>query len=113
MNIAVIGGLERNEVELTTLARRAGHVLHYHSGHVGGRGAEELRSLMDRVEVVVIITATTSHGSMYLAKRLARRGGHRTIVVRKLGRAAFLRLLEEVAAKNGSETRPAARTAPG
>src|SRR5262245_39703082 len=28
MNIAVIGGLERNEAELTTLARRAGHALH-------------------------------------------------------------------------------------
>jgi hypothetical protein len=96
MNIAVVGGVERNESELALLARRAGHRLEYHGGHVGGRGAEGLRAAIERADVVVLQTVINSHGSMYLAKKLARQLGRKLVVVRTCGPSRLLALLDEL-----------------
>jgi len=96
MNIAVVGGVERNETELASLAHRAGHRLEYHGGHVGGRGAEGLRAAIERADVVVLQTVVNSHGSMYLAKKLARQLGKRLRVVRTCGPSRLLALLDEL-----------------
>jgi Uncharacterized protein conserved in bacteria (DUF2325) len=98
MNIAVIGGVERREADLRDLARRAGHRLEYHSGDMGGRGTAGLRSLIERADVVVFQTAINSHGSMYLAKRLARQLGKDFMLVRKCGPAKLEALLVDIAA---------------
>ena len=97
MNIALIGGVERRETDLRLLAHEAGHELEYHSGDTGGRGAAGLRSLIERSDLVVFQTAINSHGSMYLAKRLARQLGKHFIVVRKCGPARWTTLLGELA----------------
>jgi hypothetical protein len=83
--IAWIGGLDRNEQELTELAARCGHALEFHGGQVKGRGAAEIRSIVDRADAVVILTDVNSHGGVLVAKaqaklrrvpmQLARRGG--------------------------------------
>ena len=93
MNIVLIGGVERRETDLLDIARRAGHRLEYHSGHVGGRGATSLRSIIERADLVIFQTAVNSHGSMYLAKRTARQLGKTFIVVRNCGPAKLEALL--------------------
>ncbi|MET0593208.1 MAG: DUF2325 domain-containing protein [Polyangiaceae bacterium] len=97
MNIVLIGGVERRETDLLEIARRAGHRLEYHSGHVGGRGAAGLRSIIERADWVIFQTAISSHGSMYLAKSTARQFGKTFIVLRKCGPAKFEALLEDYA----------------
>ena len=43
MRIGWIGGRERNETALERIAEQSGHTLEFHSGHVGGRGADGIR----------------------------------------------------------------------
>ena len=96
MNIALVGGIERNEAELTKIARRAGHTLEYHGGHIGGRGADGLRALIERADLVVLQTLVNSHGSMYLAKKVARQLGKGLVIVRTFGPAKLEALLGEL-----------------
>lgn len=100
MNITIVGGVERNENELALLARRAGHRLEYHGGHMGGRGADGLRAAIERADVVVLQTAVNSHGSMYLAKKLARQLGKPLRVVRTCGPSRLVALLDELQSKS-------------
>jgi hypothetical protein len=98
MKIALVGGLIRREAELKSLADGAGHQLEWHSGDVGGRGADGLRAVIQRADLVVILTEINCHGSMYLAKKLSRQLGREAIVLRKCGPAKFQTLLAELAA---------------
>jgi hypothetical protein len=96
MKIALVGGLVRREAELGRLAASAGHQIEWHCGAVGGRGAEGLKAVIERADVVLILTEINSHGSMYLAKKLARQLGRRATVLRKCGPAKFQALLEQL-----------------
>jgi hypothetical protein len=95
MNLLLIGGVERRELDLSQIAARAGYRLAYHSGDVGGRGAIGLRSLIERADVVLFQTAINSHGSMYLAKRWTRQLGKEFVVIRKCGPARLETLLAD------------------
>jgi Uncharacterized protein conserved in bacteria (DUF2325) len=94
MNIALVGGVEHQTVTLDLVARRAGHRLECHGGHMGGRGAQVLRTMIERADLVVLQTTVNSHGAMYLAKRLARQLGKPFVVVRTCGPARFEALLD-------------------
>jgi hypothetical protein len=103
MKIALIGGLIRREAELAVIAQRAGHELEWHSGEVGGRGARSIKAAVERADLVVIVTEINSHGSMYLAKKLAHKLGRQAVVVRSCGPSKFETLLAEW---HGSDARP-------
>jgi hypothetical protein len=96
MNIAIVGGVEHREEQLASVAQRAGHRLEYHGGHVGGRGADGLRAVIERADVVILQTSVNSHGSMYLAKKVARQLGRKFVVVRTCGPARLAMLLSEM-----------------
>jgi len=97
MNIALVGGIARCEPDLDCLAREAGHHLEFHRGHVGGRGADGLKAMIERANVVIIVTQINSHGSMYLAKKVARQLGRDALVLRKCGPVTFQALLDQLA----------------
>jgi hypothetical protein len=99
MRIGWVGGLTRSETQLERLAANAGHRLEFHSGHVGGRGAGDLRSLIERVDFVVIVTDINSHGAVIQAKRLAQRLGRGTLVIRSAGVTRFQALLDALATR--------------
>ena len=50
MRIGWIGGLSRNKAQLEKIAKARGHRLEFHSGDMAGRGAADLRSLLERVD---------------------------------------------------------------
>ena len=54
--------LTRNDALYERMAAAAGHAIEFHTGHVGGRGATDLRALIERVDLVVILTEINSHG---------------------------------------------------
>src|SRR5215471_3840054 len=93
MRIAWIGGVERVESHLVALAAAAGHDLQFHSGYLGGRGASELRRLVDASSLVIILTQVNSHGAVQLAKRVARQRGRVQLVLRRCSPRAFAQLL--------------------
>jgi len=96
MRIGWVGGVERYEVQLERLAAAAGHELEYHGGDVRGRGAQALEGLIERCQLVVVVTETNSHGAVLLARKLARQRGRGTLLLRKSGIARFTRLLDAI-----------------
>ena len=102
MRIAMIGGLDRNERLLQDLAAARGHVLEFHGGHMKGRGAGDLRTLVERAELVVLTPDVNSHGAVQLGKRVAREAGRTFVILRTCGVARFRTLLDDL------EARPAA-----
>ena len=93
MRIGWVGGMERNENDLVRLARAAGHHLAFHAGHMSGRGVEELDHLVERSDLVIILTDVNSHGAVIAARRLVRQRNKGSLVVRRLGAARFRALL--------------------
>jgi hypothetical protein len=100
MRIGWIGGRERNETQLERVAEDRGHELLFHSGHVGGRGASDLRTLVERSDFLVIVTEVNSHGAVLLTKKLAQRLGRASLVIRRCGTARFAALLGDLEARS-------------
>ncbi len=96
MRIGWVGGVQRYEVQLERLAAAAGHRLEYHDGDVRGRGAQALEGLVERCQLIVIVTETNSHGAVLLARKLARQRNRSTLLLRKSGIAGLTRLLEAI-----------------
>jgi hypothetical protein len=100
VRIAWIGGVERNEVQLGRIALEAGHDVEFHSGHIGGRGAGELRAIVERADFVVILTDVNSHGAVLLARKVCRQLGRTALLTRRCGTARFQRLIEALATRH-------------
>jgi len=95
MRVAVIGGHDRSELTLGAVARQAGHELQFHPGHVGGRGAGEIRAIVARADFVVIVTDVNSHGAVKVARDAARKHGHPVVFAKRFGMHQLERLFEE------------------
>jgi hypothetical protein len=93
MRIGIIGGLDRSESNYVRLAEKLGHELLVHSGHLGGRGAQALEGLLERSDVVVVVTDVNSHGALTLARRRLREVGRTPLLLRKCGFTRFNALL--------------------
>jgi hypothetical protein len=93
MKIGVVGGVERLESQLKTVASDAGHELEFHGGHMRGQGSGRLRSLVERADLVVIQTDVNSHGAVIQARALARRAHRPVHLVRRLGPSSLRALL--------------------
>lgn len=94
MRIAVIGGLDRAEADLQTIAARMGHVVELHTGHMNGRGSETLKSAIARADFVILVTDVNSHGAVQLARKLCQRAGRSPLILRKCGGARFAQIAE-------------------
>jgi hypothetical protein len=92
----LVGGLDRNEERLRAIAEAAGHALDTHTGHVEGRGADELRRIVERSDYVVIVTSLNSHGGMWLAKRLSVALKKPSLMLRSCGVGRFAQIVAEL-----------------
>ena len=71
MHIGLVGGLDRSESQYRQLAERAGHSIEWHTGDLAGRGAGTLEALVERADLVIVVTAVNSHGAVWRARKLA------------------------------------------
>lgn len=94
MRITFIGGLDRNEQDLITIAARSGHVVELHKGHMQGRGSEKLEAAIARADFVILVTDVNSHGAVQLARRLCQRAGISPLIVRRCGASRFAQICE-------------------
>lgn len=98
MRVGIIGGLDRSEQSYQRLAHDLGHEVEHHTGHMRGHAAADLERLVERCDVVVIVTDINSHGAVQTTRKILR-GRHRDpVLVRKLGVSRFLALLQAHAA---------------
>lgn len=100
MRILVVGGLDRNESQLSALAAANGHDLELHTGDVGGRGAETLTRKIERAEFVVISTEVNSHGGVLLAKKIVRKYAKPSLLLRKVGHSKLQGLFDALAVRD-------------
>lgn len=101
MKIGWIGGLTRNRAELERIARSRGHRLEFHAGEMAGRGAADLRALIERSDFLVIVTEINSHGAVIMGKRMGHALGIGTLVLRNGGPARLEHLLDAFDARQG------------
>ena len=106
MHIGIVGGLDRNEGFYQDLAQRAGHRFEHHNGHLAGRGTASLGTLVERCDVVIVVTDVNSHAAVWRVRRLAKQRGSRCILLSRCGPSKFTALLEQFAAE---EQRPPLR----
>lgn len=100
MRIGWIGGLTRNEAQISRMAEWAGHSLEFHSGEMSGSGADQLRRLVERADFIVLVTEINSHGAVILAKKLCHRLGRGSLVMRSCGTSRFQALLDALAIRD-------------
>ncbi|MEO7112667.1 MAG: DUF2325 domain-containing protein [Polyangiaceae bacterium] len=105
MRVLLVGGLDRNEAQLVALAASNGHELELHTGDVGGRGAEALTHKIERATLVVIVTEVNSHGGVLLAKKIVRRFGKASLIVRKMGASKLQGLFDAIEARDMQQQR--------
>lgn len=96
MRIGIVGGLTRAGSHYCRLAASAGHELLFHDGWMGGRGVKSLEHLVERSDVVVVVTDVNSHGAVQLARSRLRAGGRSPVLLRRCGLARFGALLAEL-----------------
>jgi hypothetical protein len=92
-----VGGLERLEREIVPFGRRLGLEVAMHNGHTRGGGAARLVALVQRTDVVIIVTGTNSHNAVQIARREAVKSGTDVRLLRFLGTGAARALLTEIA----------------
>ncbi len=97
MHIGIVGGLDRNEGVYEDLAKRAGHGFEHHNGHLAGRGTASLNALVERCDVVIVVTDVNSHAAVWRVRRLAKQRGSRFILTSRCGPSKFSALLEQFA----------------
>jgi hypothetical protein len=96
MHIGMVGGLDRNSSAYEKLAIRAGHRFEHHNGHLAGRGSASLETLVERCDVVVVVTDVNSHAAVWRVRRLARQRGSRFLLTSRCGPSKFVALLAEL-----------------
>ena len=96
MHIGLVGGLDRSEAQYRQLAERAGHSIEWHTGDLAGRGAGTLESLVDRADLVIVVTAVNSHGAVWRARKLAKLRHKQLLILARCGVSKFGSLLDEL-----------------
>jgi hypothetical protein len=102
MHIGLVGGLDRSEAQYRQLAERAGHSIEWHTGDLAGRGAGTLEALIERSDLVVVVTAVNSHGAVWRARKLAKLRGKRLLLLARCGVSRFGALLGELSSPAGA-----------
>jgi len=92
MHIGIVGGLDRAEPLFSRIAADAGHTAEFHTGRTNARGTAQLDALIERADLVLILTDINSHGGVQLARRLAGRRSRPVLILRRLGAARFAAL---------------------
>jgi hypothetical protein len=103
MHIGLVGGVERGEQRYAEVAGRQGHSFECHSGDTAGRGQASLESLIDRSDLVIVVTDVNSHSAVLGARRRARQVGRRCLLVRRCGLSRFRQLLEGLDSRSVAE----------
>jgi hypothetical protein len=92
-----VGGPDRLECEILPFGERLGLEVAMHNGQTRGGGSARLVSLVQRTDVVIIVTGTNSHNAVHIARREAAKSGARVRLLKYLGAHTARALLTEIA----------------
>lgn len=94
--IGIVGGVDRTRPLHERAAATIGCKLEHHDGHMTGRASAEIAALIDRVDLVVILTDTNSHAAVLLARKVAAARGKRHVLTRRISPGRLVQLVTEL-----------------
>jgi Uncharacterized protein conserved in bacteria (DUF2325) len=89
MRIGVIGGTEKSLTRYEQLAREHGSSVEFHDGKMAGRGTATLDTMVQRSDLIVIITQINSHAAVRRAQKFCRKERRPVLIVRRFGLHTF------------------------
>jgi hypothetical protein len=89
MRVGIVGGVERNQARYEEVAAAVGCGVEFHHGHMRGRGPEALDAMVERCDLIVIVTEINSHCAVRMAQKFSRKRGRRVLIARKFGIHTF------------------------
>jgi hypothetical protein len=95
--VAFIGGHDRVARQIVPFGAEIGVEVEIHNGHAGGGGRARLSALLQRTDLVIVVTGTNSHNAVHIARREAARAGIEVRLVKSLGAGSARALLREIA----------------
>jgi hypothetical protein len=109
MHVGIVGGMDRAAPHYRSVAEERGHTLECHTGDLAGTGPSTLESIVQRADLIVVVTDLNSHGAVWQARRLARQHSRAVVFVRRLGVARLRQIVES----HATTARDARRVANG
>jgi predicted dehydrogenase len=91
--IGVIGGVDRCTALLERTAETLGCRLEHHCGRTSGPKSSELDALVARVDLVIILTDTNSHGAVGKARRLAQVYDRKHVLARRISPSRLIEIV--------------------
>lgn len=92
--IGVIGGVDRCTALLERTAETLGCRLEHHCGRTSGPKSAELDALVARVDLLIILTDTNSHGAVGKARRLAAAHDRKHVLARRISPGRLVQIVE-------------------
>jgi hypothetical protein len=100
--VAFIGGHDRVGREIIAFGEQLGLEVEVHNGKTRGNGAARIVALIQRTDVVVIVTGTNSHNAVHVAKRETAKTGAVVRILSFCGTGTARALLTEIARANAA-----------
>src|SRR5579862_9864007 len=94
MHVGIVGGMDRAAPHYKSVVEEGGHSLECHTGDLAGTGPSTLEAIVQRSDLVVVVTDLNSHGAVWQARRLARQHARAVVFVRRLGVARLRQIVE-------------------
>jgi hypothetical protein len=100
MRLGIIGGLDRKQALYGRIAASYGFDADFHDGKMSGPASRSLENLVDRCDLVVIVTGVNSHTAVQVARRRLRDRGRAPVLMRSCGIERFAALLASLAERS-------------
>jgi hypothetical protein len=94
MHVGIVGGMDRAAPHYRSVAEHGGHSVECHTGDLAGTGPSTLEAIVQRSDLLVVVTDLNSHGAVWQARRLARQHACAVVFVRRLGVARLRQIVE-------------------
>lgn len=95
--VAFVGGHDRVEHEVVSCGNELGLDVEVHNGRTAGHGKDRLVALVQRNDLVVIVTGINSHNAVHIAKRAAAKAGTHVRILKACGSGTARDLLTAIA----------------
>jgi Uncharacterized protein conserved in bacteria (DUF2325) len=97
MRVGIIGGKELSITRYQEVAAAVGCKVEFHDGHMAGRGTAALDAMVQRCDLIVIVTQINSHAAVRRAQKFCRRERRPVLIVRRFGLHSFAHIVQGAA----------------
>ena len=94
MRVGIIGGKELSSTRYEEVAAAVGYQVEFHDGHMAGRGTAALDAIVQRCDLIVIVTQINSHAAVRRAQKFCRRERRPVFIVRRFGLRSFATIVQ-------------------